>query len=199
MPNPEIKNAKDIYLWLWIAPLLLLFFAPFAYGFVSMLIPRNVNWVWSLAGTALVLGFVHLWLLLPAIVAKSEFVSWHAWQALLIAGVQSLILPISLIADAARGGSIGFACLGGLAALLVWLVSTLLGRNNAARGECALMRWLGHGAMLPLPVEIPDDPVASAPYPSADDLVHIIRTSPDGLARRLALADLRKLGMVEEL
>lgn len=199
MPNPEIENAKRFYIWLWVGPLLLLFAAPFAYGFISPLVPWYEDWMLSFAGTSLLLGLAHSWLLVPAIVAQSEFVRWHARQALLIAAIQTLVLPASFIAGDHRSDALGYACFGGLAALIVWLVGNLRGIENAAHGDCALMRWLGHGAMLPLPVEIGIDPSMPASSRSADDLVQIIRTSPDGLARRLALGELRKLGLVEEL
>lgn len=199
MPTPEIEKAKGLYLWLWLAPILQLFAAPFVGGFVSVLMPKNVNWLWSVAVTALVLGLAHLRLLLPAIDAKSEFVRWHARQAFLIATIQTLILPVALIAGVYQSDSNGIACLGAVAAPIFWFVSNIRGRDNAARGDCTLMRWSGHGAILPLPAEIGLDPAASASSSRADDLVQIIRTSRNESARRTALGDLQKLGLVEEL
>ena len=98
MPNydGEIRTAKNIYWWLWLSPCLLFFTGPFAFGVASSFRSMNryaySSWIDALA--ILALGLPHLWLLIPAIIAKSEFVRWHARQALLFQGLQSLILPI---------------------------------------------------------------------------------------------------------
>lgn len=196
--NPEVRDAKNIYLWLWLSPLLLFVTAPIAGGFAVAIVPSYVKWQWAVAVTALLVALPHLWLLLPAIIAKSEFVRWHARQVLLIAVAQSLVLPLSLIGDAIQGTILRYTIFGTLLALIVWFIGNFFGHENAAHGDCTLMRVFGRGAMLPLPVRIEIEP-SSESSREGDALVEIIRTSRDSFARGIALDELRRLGLVEEL
>ena len=130
-------------------------------------------------------GLWHLVLLFPALGGQSEFVRWHGRQALLIAGIRTLT-PLAFAALSA-------AYLGYLVQIVLWFASSLWGRQQAARGDCSLMRWSGHGAGLPLPVDL----VPPASLADGNALLEIVRRSPDPERRRVALGQLERLGWVD--
>jgi hypothetical protein len=130
-------------------------------------------------------GLWHLVLLFPALGGHGVFVRWHGRQALLIGWIRTL----AALAFAAL--SVGFLC--NLVQIVLWFFTSLWGQQQAAGGNCSLMRWAGHGSGLPLPVD-------RVPPASPDDgtaLLEIIRHSPNPERRRMALGQLEKLGWVE--
>ena len=147
--NPEVLTAKKWYRWLWLSPLLTipsLFFIT-----ITVFQPSRE----LICGLIAILGSAlwHLILLVPALNKQSEFVRWHGRQALLLAGLRTAIPVAFLVYGYVLGG--GYIALAWLwfipVLILVWLFGTLWGQRQAARGDCALMRWTGHGAGLPLP------------------------------------------------
>lgn len=213
--SPEIHTAKNWYRWLWLSAFLTIptfsFIGAIAYGAGYGLIcsadGRNcpyrlvslVSYLVAILGSAL----WHLVLLIPATHPQSEFVRWHGWQALMLAGVRTAI-PLAFVLFDFVSGAYGYPSLYPILGLIaVWLFGTLWGQGQAARGDCALMRWAGHSAGLPLPVKT----TTPASQPSltaigddnADALVEIIRFSPAPEQRRAALAELERLGLVEAL
>jgi tetratricopeptide (TPR) repeat protein len=134
----------------------------------------------------------HLILLYPALRDDSEFVRWHARQALLLAGVRTAV-PLVL----GLAGDVDGVCLAVLTLIPIYLVGNLWGGRQAMRGDCSLMRRFGRAEALPPPepAVVPDE----AKEFDADALVDIIRYSQDPEERRRALSQLEKLGMVESL
>jgi len=268
--NSEVLTAKKWYRWLWFSPLLtiptLVFLVLYDLGYE--LICRG-NWqrcdhdlAYLVTGLIAISGSAlwHLVLLNPALNKQNGFVRWHGRQALLLAGIRTAVPVAFLIYDYVEGGY-GDIMLWSIPVLIVvWLFGTLWGQGQAKRGDCALMRWTGHAAGLPLPVgaekptvapvigslihEKPDHrtayyqglslreqdkPVEAARVfqtllvsdatpelrirvaeelkriggadenLSVDVLVAIFRFSHDLEQRRLALAELERLGLVEPL
>ncbi len=208
--SPELQRAKNWYRWLWLSPLLTL--------------PTET--ILSLAGNGLACSFVsysrycssgegfpiiailsipgaalwHLILLVPALDKESAFVRGHGRQALLLAGVRT-VLPLGSVLLSGDEGSVSGLTI--LALILVWFFGTRWGQRQAARGDCSLMRWRGQAEDLPgppaqpKPDTLPDTPsVAPA---TADQLIAVIRNDPDPVKRQAALAQLSKLGLVEPL
>jgi hypothetical protein len=76
---------------------------------------------------------------------KSEFVRWHGKQALLLAGVRTVV-PLGFVLGFGSSWNLAW----GLPILIVvWFVGTLRGQSQAARGLCSLMRWAGRGDAQP--------------------------------------------------
>jgi hypothetical protein len=156
--NPEVLTAKKWYRWLWLSPLLTIpsvVFLIFNEPGYELICRRNCDYALAFLVTGLIaiLGSAlwHLVLLAPALNKQSEFVRWHGRQALLLAGVRTAVPVAFLIYDFVEGGY-GESVLWSIPVLIaVWLFGTLWGQGQAARGDCALMRWTGHGAGLPLP------------------------------------------------
>jgi hypothetical protein len=108
----------------------------------------------------------HLILLLPALNKESEFVRWHGRQALLLAGVRTVV-PLVLGGVFGFeldwwGGYYEFRALSSVPILvLVWFFGTLWGQRQATRGDCSLMRWLGRAEAV-LPREPAEEPTQVA-------------------------------------
>lgn len=267
--NPEIITAKNWYRWLWLSPLLtiptliyILVSDP-GYGLICGGNWRNCDYDLEMLVTGLfaILGSAlwHLVLLIPALNKQNRFVRWHGRQALLLAGIRTAIPVAFLILDFVNGMYVEISIWSVPVLIVFWFFGTRWGKGQAKRGDCALMRWTGHGAGLPLPVgeEKTDAPVIgsliherpehrTAYYQGlslreqdrsdeavkifhsllvsnatpelkirvaeelkristtdenlkADVLVAIFRFSSDQVQRRLALAELERLGMVEPL
>ena len=194
MPNPQITSAKNIYWWLWLSPLVVFWAGAIVTGFASVFQPRSADTPLVNAMAAIARAMPHLWLLIPAIVAQSEFVRWHARQAILLVIPQTMI---GLVSALAPGLGLAISAAVGCLPAVIWFIGTLWGHRQARRGDCALMRWAGRGASLPLPLEI-ESAVQPAAANRADALVAIIRRSRDETQRRAAVDELRKLGLVEE-
>ena len=269
--DTEALRAKNVYMWLWFSPILtiptvafLLFKDP-----GHELTCGGVSWEYCDYNRAFlvtcliaILGSAlwHLVLLVPALDRQSQFVRWHGRQALLLASIRSSI-PLAFAAyDGLAGGNGGLLLLSIPVLIIVWLSGTLWAQGQARRGDCALMRWTGHGAELPLPTAKahtasahgqgpliperaghqaaydqglrlseqgkPDEAarvlhrllVSDAPVDlktraadelrqvgdtdedlTADVLVAIFRFGRDLVHRRMALAELERLGLVEAL
>jgi len=189
--NVEVNTARSLYRWLWISPLLTLPTQWVLNGQFATALSRNSYLtgpaIYVVAGCLAVAaaGLWHLMLLMMALGSQSEFVRWHRRQALLVGGIRTLV---ALAFAALSLGIVGY-----LIQLVLWFVSTFWGRGQAGEGDCALMRWTGHGAGLPLPV----DRVPAAALNDGSALLEIVRRSPDPERRRMALGLLEKLGWVD--
>jgi len=159
--NPEVLTAKKWYRWLWLSPLLTIPTFVFCFVFftepvLDLICERNSrNCDYYLTGSVIaILGSAlwHLILLVPALNKQSEFVRWHGRQALLLAGIRTAI-PVAFMIRAHIVDPWNVLCglLSSIPVLIaIWLFGTLWGQWQAARGDCALMRWTGHGAGLPV-------------------------------------------------
>lgn len=223
--NPEIRTAKNVYLWLWFSPLLTI---PTLVAIFLIIEPGyhlvcGGSYSRCAADLALLLDSViailgsalwHLVLLIPSLDKHSQFVRWHGRQALLLAGVRTAIpLAIALITFFV-GGDIYLLMVSIPILVIVWLAGNLWGQTQAGEGECALMRWTGHGEGLPLPTRVagkgisPVAPVSADLGEPAGDaatgqevavLLEVIRSSSDPEERRQALAQLEARGLVEKI
>jgi hypothetical protein len=133
----EKRTARNWYWWLWLSPL------------VTLL---TLFWLMTLHPEAeftplavLVSALPHLILLVPALNRKSEFVRWHGRQALLLAGVRTVV-PLLF---AALFGAEQVSLLAIPILIAVWAIGTARGQLQAARGLCALMRWFGRAGEQP--------------------------------------------------
>jgi hypothetical protein len=202
-PNPEVRTAMNWYIWLWFSPL----FTYPTWAFLTILV-YLITGADNLAAPLAVFPVLgsalwHLILLIPAFTASSEFVRWHGRQALLLAGLRTMVALLAMLTLNTSNAYVAFLVL-----LLFWLVGNLWGQGQAGRGDCALMRWKGRGANLPLPVNLGEPAVeVSSEQPSGDaenpayvdSLVETIRYASDPEKRRAALLELEQLGLVESL
>jgi hypothetical protein len=197
-PNPDLQTAGDWYFWLWFSPILtiptLFMLNSFAYGEYSEEVVPYI----------IVLGSAvwHIILLYPAIKGRTAFIRWHGRQALLLAAIRTIVAFVTAISLFA--GEYSTTIFGVLLLIGLWLAGNLWGQRQARRGDCALMRWTGHGAGLPIPIEKGSPPVPPAVRSQPDSalvnhLVYIIRFNPDPAVRRAALDELEQLGLVESL
>lgn len=210
----EIQTAKNWYFWLWLSPIftvptwifLQFFILLLAYDPSSAIRLNLPLAVLPVLGS----GLWHFILLLPAIAGASEFVRWHGWQALLLAGLRTVTILAFMLAAmiAPVAWAEGVKYLGFFVLLVIWITSNVWGQGQTRRGDCTLMRWTGHGANLPLranqgrlTIEAPSAPIirdGQAPA-GVDALVETIRFDLDPEKRRAALAELERLGLVEPL
>ncbi len=204
----ERDNARKVYTWLWWSPLLTV---PTLFILVSNEIgnemvcsgrqyfdcdwdtAERVTLVIAVLGSAL----WHLFLLGSARSKESAFIRWHGRQALVLAGVRTVV-PLAFVL------TFGFwyeTLLFIPILLVIWFFGTLWGQNQAQRGDCSLARWFGHGDVLPEP----EATVAALPKSSqlvdedVKSLIETIRFSRNQEERDKALMKLKELGMVEEL
>ncbi len=194
-------RAKNWYFWLWLSPLLTL---P-TLGIVAAANPgyewlcqsyRSCNWAIAERVTILVAVIAsslwHLILAVPAREKEAPFVRWHRRQALLLAGIRTAI-PLALgLSFGTTGFFLAVPILIG-----IWFVGTLWGHRQAARGNCSLMRWAGHGEELSA-LQCAERE-AHKEKPDLDRLLDVIRSSADPQERWKALAELETQGMVEPL
>jgi len=195
------KRARNWYWWLWLSPLLTVPTLLLLYGFVSGL-------MWVLAGPsrlsydtaekaailAAVLGSAawHLILLVPVRDKKSTFVRWHGRQALLLAGVRTAIPTVLGLLMGGNGALLSIPIL-----LAIWFGGTLWGQLQAARGKCSLMRWFGQEEPLSILREADVEIQSRKQEPQV--LVEIVRFSRDPEERHIAIEELVRRGMVEDL
>ena len=200
--NPEILTARNWYMWLWLSPLLtiptLLFILQSIdpgfqlicggdYRNCDYNLAFQVSWVIGILASAV----WHLILIVPILNKHSEFVRWHGRQALLMAGMRTAIpLAVGFILFS-RGGYIADELWLIPLMIAVWLGGTLWGQLQASRGDCALMRWTGHGAGLPLPTGMAKPagvtPPAGEPVDPIAACLNTIRFSPDAGERERAV------------
>jgi len=199
----EIKKARNWYWWLWLSPLATI---PTLASFLSQDIGydlvchggwRSGDWAAAERVTILiaVLGSAlwHLVLLGPIRNKESLFVRWHGRQALLLAGVRTIV-PLGFgLAFGIDYGALLFIPV----QVVVWFGGTLWGQLQVARGECSLARWFGDEALL-VSIEESDEEIQASEQ-SAQALVEIVRCSRDPEERKPAIAELSRRGMVEAL
>jgi hypothetical protein len=141
----------------------------------------------------------HLVLLSSTRDPQRALVRWHGRQALALAGMRTIV-PM--------GGTIFFALsneyIGVIVTffilIIIWSAGTLIGQEEAERGECSLARWLGREAELPpKPVKTPAAVRESVPEDTlqeVDRLVAVIRFSDDRQLRKKALEKCSEKGIV---
>ena len=168
----EKEIARNWYWWLWLSPLV----TALTLAWFATLYQEPAVTPLSVLGSSL----WHLILLFPTFNRKSEFVRWHGRQALLLAGVRTVV-PLGFVFGF---GTDDPALISIPVLIAVWFFGTLWGQRQAARGKCGLMRWFGR---------------ADAQPSHVDALVDVIRFSRDPEERDKALAKLQELGMVEPL
>jgi len=176
--NPlEIKTAKDWYLWLWFSPLLTI---------PTLIFMGNFGDVFSV----LISACWHLILFVPALNKERSFVRWHGRQALMLAGIRTIIALGAVLIDELETYILAIPIL-----IIIWLAGNLWGRAQASKGQCSLMCWFGH--QIP-PIESePADNNELAPSKDPDALVKIFRFSPDLQKRKISFVELKRLGLVE--
>jgi hypothetical protein len=199
----ERKKARDWYWWLWLSPLLTI-------PTLAFLISQNIGYDLACSGSwdgcdwkianrltiliaVLVSALWHLVLLGPIGNREQPFVRWHGRQALLLAGVRTMV-PLGF--GLAFGADYGALLLIPVQ-IVVWFGGTLWGQLQAARGKCSLARWFGQEE---LPSRIQEeDAAAPAIEQDVQALVEIVRSSRDPAEREKAVEELTKRGMVEDL
>jgi hypothetical protein len=199
----ERQRARNWYWWLWLSPLLtiptLAFFLFQELGYDLICQNRWLGCDWGAAERVTVLIAVlasalwHLVLLIPALNKEHPFVRWHGRQALLLAGMRTAV-PLGFgLAFGRDYGALFFIPV----QIAVWLGGTLWGQRQAARGNCSLMRWSGQEELLASLQRADEE--ARPVDTDAEALIATIRSSRDAEVRRRAIAQLKKLGMVEPL
>jgi hypothetical protein len=183
----ERRTARNWYWWLWLSPFLTVPTAGFLYGLRLGFYETS-----TLILAVLIAALWHLLLLIPATNKDSPFVRWHGRQELALAGIRTAIPVLFLI----RFG-FDYESLVAIPTLIViWFGGTLWGQLQASRGKCTLASWAGRGDELA--VFRPKKSHYEKRY-NPDELVQIIRDSSDLEERQMALARLKKLGLVESL
>lgn len=199
----ERSKARNWYWWLWLSPLLTLPTLVFlmaqyiGYDVVCPGVQRDCNWPAAERVTILVavLGSAlwHLVLLFAALNKEHPFVGWHGRQALLLAGVRTVV-PLGFgLAFGADYGALVFIPV----QIVIWFAGTLWGQRQAARGDCSLMRWFGQEELLSTLREA--DVEIQVREQEAQALVEIVRFSRDPAERDRAVEELSRRGMVEAL
>jgi hypothetical protein len=198
--NPlEQKTAKTWYLWLWISPVFtirtLFFLFDYERELRGILCPSGscssfLKNTMPMVIIVLVSACWHLILLVPALDKEHIFVRWHGRQALLLAGIRTIVALWAVLRD-----ELGIYLLAIPTLIIIWLVGNLWGQRQSVRGDCSLMRWLGHQipAMEPEPAASPQPATSSDP----DSLVEIFRFSHDSQKSKSALEELKRLGLVK--
>ena len=128
----EKRTARNWYWWLWLSPLVTVL----SLAWLATLYQEPVATPLSVLGSSL----WHLILLVPTFNRKSEFVRWHGRQALLLAGVRTVV-PLGFVLAFGSSGPLLLLAIPIL--VVVWLAGTLRGQIQAARGLCWLMRRFG--------------------------------------------------------
>jgi hypothetical protein len=167
MKNPDIVTARNWYFWLWLSPIVTipLFGVLVVLGILVVIVVRDVPGMGYISYTAplLLIGtfaivgsaLSHLILLFPTLGGRNKFVRWHGSQALLLAGIRTVI-PLGILFYIGTGQGDEIAVIASISVLCaVWLFGTIWGQVEAAYGDCTLMRWAGQGAGLPLPARKP--------------------------------------------
>jgi hypothetical protein len=179
----ERKRARKVYNWLWFSPTVTVT------TFAILWFSQSSRQTFPMAILVFLSGLWHLILLREALNKDSLFVSWHGRQALVLAGVRTLV-PISTVFwfGYEQGYFLSIPFL-----LLIWLGGNLWGQGEATNGDCSLARWFGHEDVLPGPEPEEGDDL------DLGSLEDIVRFSDDPEERRQAISKLEELGFVEEL
>lgn len=195
----EIKTAKNWYLWLWFSPVFtiptLLFMENFRRDLRNLICPdyscpRFLQHTLPYIIIVLLSACLHLILLVPALDKESSFVRWHGRQALLLAGIRTMIALWAVLSNDLDVLLLAIPLL-----IIIWLVGNISGTKQASRGQCSLMTWFGH-PIPPIAIEHPNNNEL-APSSDPDLLVETFRFSPDSQKRKNALEELKRLGLVE--
>jgi hypothetical protein len=202
----EIQIARKWYRWLWFSPFLTIPTLLIIYFLVDSLVyalvcPRGFqSCTYDYQGRFLitapiaVLGSAlwHLFLLIPALNKKDNYVRWHGRQAFLLAGLRTAIPLASIFIF---GGNEAFYTL--IIMIPLWLFGTLWGQRQAASGDCSLMRWTGRADLLPGPPEKPRNFIDEEK--SSEELENTFFSSIDPQERQAALEELKTRGLIESL
>jgi hypothetical protein len=184
----QIPEARKWYRWLWWSPLLTV---P---TFIVVAIWAYFSGAW--AGVPVIISALwHLILLKPALDKERPFVQWHGRQALLLAGLRTII-PLAIVVweDDVEAIPVAIPFL-----IVVWLFGTIWGQRQAARGDCSILRWFArHDAETILTVVDREKEVIDIDK-QTKDLVYVIRFGRSPEQREAALAELEALDMVETL
>lgn len=195
----EIKKAKNWYLWLWFSPVFTiptLFFMFYTFHELSNILCPNyschpfLEYIIAILIPVLISALWHLILLIPALNKECSFVRWHGRQALMLAGIRTIVPMVLALWDD------DYYILSSIPVLfIIWLVGNIWGRRQASNGQCSLMRWFGHQ----IPPMEPEPAVGPHPETSSDPdlLVEIFRFNPDSQKKKNALEELKRLGLVE--
>ena len=200
------KRARNWYWWLWLSPLLTAPTLGLLYGLVSEMLwtlvgpmrPGSVAVVSNIVERAAILVAVlgsaawHLILLVPARDKDYALVRWHGRQALLLAGVRTAVPAVLGLLIGGNGALLSIPIL-----LVIWLGGTLWGQRQAARGKCSLMRWFGQEEPSSILREADVETQSREQEPQV--LVEIVRFSRDPEERHIAIEELVRRGMVEDL
>ena len=189
------KRAANVYRWLWLSPLLTIptFMVLILQDFGSQWVcqPRGTSCNFDLAFyislviATLISGSWHLLALRKAFDPRTNpFMRWHARQALVLAGIRT-VLPIAFgLAFGVSSESLWVIPL--LAA--VWLFGTYWGQNQAHEGDCWLLRRWGSEADQNILREVQKHPVGSLSR-SLDDF-----SSHKSIIRQKAVIKLGQVG-----
>lgn len=201
----EIKTARKWYRWLWLSPFLtiptLLMSNAIFYDLVHVMVcPQGwlgCNHAAVARISAILAVFIsslwHLLLLIPSLDKKNQFVRWHGRQAMILAGVRTIVplVLVFLIDDWIT--TLIFL----LVLIPIWFFGTYWGQQQAGRGDCSLMRWTGREDLLPGPP--PDQETSGLGSLSDETLENTFRFSKDQQEREAVLEELKKRGLVEQL
>ena len=201
----DIQTAQKWYRWLWLSPLLtiptlLAIFSiidPYVFkslcpsGYFSCRYGFEPNAISAFVAVILS-SFWHLILLIPALNRQDNFVRWHGIQALILAGLRTAVPLVSIFIFLAYDSLITIFLL-----FPLWLFGTVWGQQQARRGDCSLMRWIGRADLLPGPPEKSRSSIDEEK--SVEALENTFFSSEDPQERQAALAELKKCGLVESL
>ena len=139
----ERKQATTPYTWLRWSPLLTIFTFIITYLSADLHYPLNLNFYEMALLAILVSSLWHFLLLINISNTRSEFVRWHGWQALMLAFIRTLTCLVFLSFDGIshNEGSVFFWVIPVL--IVMWIVMTPWGKDQARSGKCALANWLG--------------------------------------------------------
>jgi hypothetical protein len=128
----------------------------------------NYRLAYLLSGLSAILGSAlwHLFMLIPALDRQRVFVRWHGRQILLLAGIRTAVPAASLVMTLNNESGLLWSI---PVLIVIWLFGTLWGQGQASRGDCALMRWFGHGEGLPLLKGATIPGAGPATYPLGQD------------------------------
>lgn len=195
MQKREQELAKRVYKWLKSSPLftVVTFFIIYYMGLSEIFCgsyacnydtTQFIDAVFGVLGSAL----WHLTLLQYVNNKESDLVHWHGAQALLIAGVRTLIPLLSLVIGFFLG-SIDLSCsLSFIGLFIIWAIVPQWGNRQVERGECILAQHMGK--------TVNQSVSSDNTQTQTEDLspqfkkIHKNMLSDDGVTRILALMEL---------
>jgi hypothetical protein len=137
----------------------------------------------------------HLILLKPAMDKERPFVCWHGRQALVLAGLRTIVpLAIAIWEDDFEAVPAAIPLL-----IVVWLFGTLWGQRQADRGDCSILRWFARDQAEAILTSVEWEKEAVDINKQSKDLVYAIRFGRSPAQREAALAELEALDLVEPL